>query len=114
MYTFKVGKAKLSYEFSDADCVEKIEQELKTFNDRMQAFPQDISFSASIRYFCTTVFDLFNAIFGEGTDKKVFGDVCNMDNCADALVQLISAAQMSDTKNAEKLRAKLEKVMAVK
>ena len=36
------------------------------------------------------VFDLFNTIFGEGTDVKVFGNRCNLMDCVKAVTDLFT------------------------
>ena len=45
--------------------------------------------SESIRLQCTAVFDCFNDIFGEGTDKKVFGNKVNLMDCLRVFSELV-------------------------
>lgn len=39
---------------------------------------------------CNAVFNFFNAMFGEGTDKKIFGDRVNLVICLKALDEFVS------------------------
>ncbi len=114
MYKFKIGKANLSYNFADADCVEKYKTVMQKLGAAMDALPKDVPYSAKIRYICRAIFDVFNTLFGEGTDQKIFGGVCDMNVCNDALEQLILAAQAADEENAKRFRSKAAKYTAVK
>ncbi|MDU7365421.1 DUF6673 family protein [Clostridium sp.] len=51
---------------------------------------------------CNAIFNVFNTMFGEGTDKKVFGDRVNLLICMTAFEELVS--QMNDKK------AEMEKI----
>ena len=44
--------------------------------------------SSVIRKQCNSVFDCFNTIFGEGTDKKIFGNRTNLMVCLKAFEEL--------------------------
>lgn len=44
-----------------------------------------LTMSEQIKQQCTIVFDFFNIVFGEGTDKKIFGDRVNLMICIKAL-----------------------------
>ena len=54
--------------------------------------------SESIRYQCNAIFDIFNTLFGEGTDKKVFGNKVNLLTCLKAFEELVL---QTNTKNNE-------------
>lgn len=45
-----------------------------------------------IRIQCNAVFECFNEIFGEGTDKKVFGNKTNLRVCLKAFEELVEYA----------------------
>ena len=62
---------------------------------------QTSKMSEVIRLQCTAVFDCFNEIFGEGTDKKVFGNKANLMDCLRAFTDL--------TENINKQREDAEK-----
>lgn len=105
MYTFKIGKAKLAYNFSDARTLEKFENAFREFGVVQDGLPKDVPGSAQIRYICSAVFDLFNTIFGDGTAKKVFGDSCDLEVCIDAAGQLIEARNAADKEISERIRS---------
>ena len=52
---------------------------------------EDLKISESIRKQCTSIFGCFNEIFGEGTDKKVFGDRVNLLICLKVFEELVIA-----------------------
>lgn len=54
--------------------------------------------SESIRTQCNAIFDVFSTLFGEGIDKKIFGDRVNLLTCLKAFEELV--IHMS-TKNSE-------------
>lgn len=109
MYQFKIGKVKLSYNFSDADQVEKFEKAMAACSDAQSHLPSTEPVSVQIRHICRAVFDLFNTLFGDGTDKKIFGDVCDMEAAIVAMAQLVEAranAEAELTERIEGLKAK--------
>lgn len=61
--------------------------------------------SEAIRLVCNAIFDCFNDIFGEGTDKKVFGNKVNLMVCVEAFEQLIETVKKSNER-AEKFFSK--------
>lgn len=105
MYTFKAGKAKLSYSFSDATALEKWEKAFDAFSTAQDSIPENAPGSVQIRYVCGTVFDLLNTIFGDGTAEKVFGDSCDLEICMEAVGQLIEARSAADEKASARIQA---------
>ena len=98
-----------SYHFMDITDLESIE---KLFADTAEKYDEcmkdmqgikdkvaNMSVGESIRYQCTAVFNVFNDIFGEGTDKKIFGDKVHLGKCLDAFEILVTEAnrQAEDT-----------------
>ena len=68
----------------------------------------------AIRAECKLVFDFIDALFGEGTHKKVFGKSVNLKTCMDAYVQIINActaekASLPTFENVPKNRAQRRK-----
>jgi len=59
----------------------------------------------SIRTQCNAIFDVFNALFGEGTDKKVFGDRVNLLTCLKAFEELVTQINSQSTE-VEKMASK--------
>ncbi|MDS1004186.1 AP endonuclease [Clostridium sporogenes] len=51
---------------------------------------KDMTIAESIRTQCTAIFKVFNDLFGEGTDKKVFGNKVNLLTCLKAFDELIT------------------------
>ena len=73
----------------DADVAEKYENALSTMQKKTKESKEGLSLSEIIRKECNLVFDFFNEVFGEGTDKKVFGNKTNYKECLEALEQVI-------------------------
>lgn len=71
----------------DADSSEKYENTI----DKVIKEAQDskgLKLSAAIRKQCNSVFNCFNELFGEGADKKIFGDKVNLLTCLKAFDEL--------------------------
>ena len=73
----------------DADVMDKIEVALekvkKEANESLKLKAPD-----TIRKQCKAIFDCFNSLFGEGTDKKIFGDRVNILICLNAFAELVN------------------------
>ena len=83
----------LNVELPDIDLmefsvVEKWENAFEKLTDKMDSIPDNEKESQRIKTICVAVFELFNEIFGEGTDKLVFGDKVNMFDCTMAVAEL--------------------------
>ena len=88
----------------DADVAEKYENALeKVIIETKET--EELSMSATIRKQCTAVFNCFNTIFGEGTDKKVFGNKVNLMICLKSFEELVEHAN-EQKKELEKLTEK--------
>lgn len=61
----------------DADVVEKYEAALKRVEKEAKEC-NGLSTADTIRKQCNAIFNCFNTLFGEGTDKKIFGDKTNL------------------------------------
>lgn len=68
----------------DLEVAERYDKALKNFNEVKEKV-KDLDGVEGIRYVCNIVFDILNEMFGEGTDKKVFGDKVNLITCLKAL-----------------------------
>ena len=78
----------------DADVAEKYEEALGKVEKEAKKIqnaeePKKLSLSDSIRKQCASVFDCFNTLFGEGTDKKIFGNKTNLMVCLKAFEELV-------------------------
>lgn len=91
----------------DADTAEKYEIAVKKVQKEAEESKvlENTSLSAMIRKQCNAIFDCFNTIFGEGTDKKVFGQKVNLMTCLKAFEELIEIAN-EQKKELEKLTNK--------
>ena len=61
--------------------------------------------SESIKTQCNAIFEVFNTMFGEGTDKKIFGDRVNLMMCLKALEELVTQVN-SQSAEVEKMASK--------
>lgn len=89
------------YDLEVAEKYDKVLEELKEIEET----DKNISLTVVIRTQCEAIFNVFNTMFGEGTDKKVFGDRINLKICLNAFSELV--AQINDQKaEVEKLKNK--------
>lgn len=85
------------YDLETAKKVEEVQDNLKNIVDKVKGLKQ----SKSIEIQCNAIFNVFNTLFGEGTDKKIFGDKVNLRTCFLALDQLLTAVQQDDEEDEE-------------
>lgn len=71
----------------DVENSEKYEKAIDRVIEEAQN-AKGIKLSATIRKQCNAVFNCFNELFGEGTDKKIFGDKVNLLICLKAFGEL--------------------------
>ena len=79
----------------DLKVAEKFDKELHTVSE-VGANLEGLSTPEVIRVQCTAIFKFFNNMFGEGTDKKIFGDKVNLVTCLKALDEFVT--QVRDQK----------------
>lgn len=72
----------------DLEVAEKYEKALENVEDIGERV-QGMKASESIRTQCNAIFDVFNTMFGDGTDKKIFGDKVNLLTCLKAFEEFI-------------------------
>lgn len=88
----------------DLEVAGKYENALKNVED-MNEKVKGMTVAESIRTQCNAVFNVFNELFGKGTDKKVFGNKVNLLTCLKAFEEL--ALQMNEQKTEiEKITSK--------
>jgi hypothetical protein len=75
----------------DADVAEKVTEAIDKVVEEAKSTERLTSLPQIIRKQCNAVFDCFNTVFGEGTDKKVFGNKVNLKVCLNAFAELSSA-----------------------
>lgn len=95
----KVNDRETELEFCmyNPDIVEKYEDALDVII-KETTFDEDskLKLSEKIRIQCKSVFKFFNSVFGEGTDKKVFGERVNLKDCLLAFQQVMDEAENQD------------------
>lgn len=72
----------------DLEVAEKFDKALKDI-DIVKEEVKGMGNVDGIRTLCTAIFDVFNAMFGEGTDKKVFGNRVNLLICLKTLEEFV-------------------------
>lgn len=91
---------------ADADVMEHYENAIEEFKSNiLKVDTKNLKPSQIIREQCHLVFELFNSLFGDGTDRKLFGEKCNLNICFTAFNQLVSSVTEHDKANAERLLA---------
>ena len=88
-------------DFYDLEVAEKYDKSLERIKS-IEENNKNVSMVEMIKINCNAIFDVFNLMFGDGTDKKVFGDRVNLLICMTAFEELVS--QMNDKK------AEMEKI----
>ncbi|GAA0774598.1 hypothetical protein GCM10008908_24720 [Clostridium subterminale] len=79
------------------DALEHVEGVAKT--------TEGMKVSETIKTQCNAIFEVFNTLFGEGTDKKVFGDRVNLMMCLKAFEELVTQVK-SQSAEVEKIASK--------
>ena len=85
----KINDVELELDLMDGDTAEKYENAIDKLNSKAQEKHEKETLSQSIKRQCNLVFDFFNEVFGEGTDKKLFGNKTNLRECTEAFKQVI-------------------------
>lgn len=80
------------YDLEVAENYEKAMEELY----KVRELASEMKDSEGIRVLCTSVFNVFNTMFGEGTDKKIFGNRVNLMTCLKSLEEF--QLQMNEQK----------------
>ena len=88
----------------DLEVAKKYEKSLNIL-DEISEQAKSMSIVDGIETQCNAIFDVFNTMFGEGTDKKIFGDKINLLTCLKAFEELV--VQMNEQKSEiEKISSK--------
>lgn len=90
---------------ADVDIMEKYENVMGDFANKMQNMDKSKKASQIMRAECHAVFEVFNELFGNGTDRKIFGDKTNLIVCVEAIQQLKTSITKADQANSEKIKA---------
>ncbi|MEG0309150.1 MAG: DUF6673 family protein [Clostridium sp.] len=84
-----INGVELELDIYDADTAEKYEKVI----DDVQCIAEEVKdtkASKGIRIQCEAIFKVFNDLFGEGTDKKIFGEKVNLLSCIKAFEELVT------------------------
>jgi len=100
----KINNVELEFDLLEADTAEAYDEALKKIAN-IKEDVKGMSVGKSIRYQCNAIFDLFNTLFGEGTDTEIFGDKVNLGDCLEAFEILVNEAN----KQAEDMHKKYAK-----
>lgn len=68
----------------DLEVAEKYEKALELL-EKVEDEVDGLNMVESIRTQCNIIFDFFNIIYGEGADKKIFGNSVNLLTCLKAI-----------------------------
>lgn len=91
--TITVRGVALDLDLADAEMNARYLAAFERYQQDVAALPDGGSLGAEgIRQVCRTVFALFNDLFGAGTDRRVFGDACNLREAMTGLSELVDAA----------------------
>ncbi|MBE6061219.1 MAG: AP endonuclease [Clostridium sulfidigenes] len=88
----------------DLEVAEKWEQALESVEGVTKSI-EGMKISETIKTQCNAIFEVFNTLFGEGTDKRVFGDRVNLMMCLKAFEELVTQVK-SQSAEVEKMASK--------
>ncbi|MBD7912015.1 MULTISPECIES: DUF6673 family protein [Clostridium] len=88
----------------DANTMERYEKAMDKVVKSTQEY-KELKGSEIVRKECEVIFKCFNELFGEGTDKKIFGDKINIITCLKAFEELVEQIN-SKQDELEKLTSK--------
>ena len=90
----------------DLEFLEKYEAQNDIIVARMNEMDKNIRRSEAVRVQCTLVFEFFDAVFGEGTARRIFGEKVNLKLCIDAYEEAVNGINSRDAKLANYFRNK--------
>lgn len=100
----KIRDVKLEFDFNDADDMERLENAIENTKKGLENISvEGKKASEVIRETCKNIFDCFNEVFGEGTDKKIFGSKTNFNICKEAFEDLVKARIEQETQFAQEM-----------
>ena len=76
-----------NFDIYELENAERYEKAIELLND-MENVGGTVA--EGIRQQCETIFDFFNTIYGEGTDKKIFGNKVNLLICVKTLGEFLN------------------------
>lgn len=108
MSKINIKGVELEINMLDADQAEKVEKELESVKNKCEKLQanNNMKLSDGIRKTCQIVFDCFNSIFGDGTDKRIFGNRTDMGECMEAFAELAKQTQDSGMQTVQNITSK--------
>lgn len=80
----------LAFDPFDADTIDLVERECKKLARVANWNTQNQKESDTIRALCRKVFAFFDAVFGQGTAKNLFGNKYSLTDCMGALEEFLN------------------------
>ena len=102
----KINGITLNLNMADADEAKRFEQAISDVVEKMNSISNELSHAEMLREQCHVLFDCFNELFGEGTDKKLFGDKTDLLVCMKVYRELILKANLEK----EKVQQEIQKI----
>lgn len=81
MAKFTVKNIELEFDIFELEKAELFEKEAKIVIEKAKNAVSNTVITAAIKEQCYAVFDFIDALFGEGTHKKIFGESVNLREC---------------------------------
>ena len=95
----KILDFETDFNFNDADDMERLENAVEVTEKKLNSLNvEGKKTSQVIREGCRAIFDCFNLIFGEGSDKEIFGTKTNLNLCIKAFKDLMKAKEEQESK----------------
>jgi hypothetical protein len=104
--TWEVNGLTLELDLEDAMVMERYEAAFERMAQDEAALPKDGKASDRIRAYCRMFHRLYDALFGEGTAEKLFGERMSAAECDEVYESFLAFVQGQLTASAER-RAKL-------
>lgn len=106
----KINNVELeNLDLMEADVMEDVETAIANVLEDIETGKNIDKMSEVIRLQCTAIMDCFNTIFGEGTDKKIFGNKTNLRECIKAFKEL----QLCISEEIEKENKEIDSIVLV-
>ena len=109
MAVFKFGNFETEIDTSDFGFMEKFETCSIALSEKMGKVDKAGTRSNAIKQTCKLAFGYFNELFGEGTDRLMFGDSTNMRICDQAMFALAAAIEEDSKAYESEVKAGLSK-----
>lgn len=86
----KIRGVDVDFDFLDADCVEKFENEVQKVKEKAEEYEKkDMKLSETIKLECMIIKEFFDNVFGEGTSFSIFGEKNNLQDCITAFEDIV-------------------------